>query len=67
MFIYGIIQGVSGNYVNPKRVDRGHRKHHFNMGHLGSETPPKGARALSSLRLNVGSPHGPLAEKAMKL
>ena len=61
------IQGVSGNYVNPKRVDSGHPEHHFDMGHLGSETSPKGARAFSSLRLKIGSPHGTLAGKAMKL
>ena len=43
-----------------------HREHHFDVGHLGSETCPKAARALSSLRLKVGSPHGTLAEKAME-
>ena len=54
------IQGVSGNYVNPKRVDRGHKRgHNFDIEHLGPETPPKAA----SLRLKVGSPHGTLAKK----
>ena len=61
------IHGVSGNYVHSKRVDRGHCEHHFDIGHSGSETPPKDARALSSLRLKVGSQHSTLAGKVMKL
>ena len=62
-----VLQSVSGNYVNPKRVHRVHRDHHFDTGYLGLEAPPKGARAISSLRLKVESPHGTSAGKAMQL
>ena len=62
-----IIQGVSGNYVDQKSVDSKHREHHFDIGHLVSETSPKGAMALSSWRPKVGRPCATLAGKAMRL